>query len=39
MTEPPPVLGTWGRVYAYALVLANLALCILLLRVFAKAFS
>jgi len=34
---PPPVLGRWSRLYA--LVLLNLALCILLFRLFGKAFS
>jgi hypothetical protein len=37
VNEPPPVLGTWPRLYA--LVLLNLALCILLLRLFGKVFS
>jgi hypothetical protein len=37
MNEPPPILGTWPRFYA--VVLLNLALCILLLRVFARVFS
>jgi hypothetical protein len=37
MTEPPPVLKTWNRIYA--LVLLNLLLCILLFRLFAKVFA
>ena len=37
MTEPPPVLGSWNRIYA--LVLGELLLCILLFRLFAKVFS
>lgn len=37
MNEPPPVLGRWWRLYA--LVLLDLALCILLLRVFGRAFT
>ena len=34
---PPPVGGSWGRLYT--LVLAALAVSILLLRAFARAFS
>lgn len=34
---PPPVLGRWSRLYA--LVLVELALCIVLLGLFARAFS
>ncbi len=34
--EPPPVLGSWGRLYA--LVLGMLALAILLLGLFSRAF-
>ena len=37
MNEPPPVLGSWPRLYA--LVLLNLALCIILFRLFRKVFS
>lgn len=37
MTEPPPVLGRWSRLYA--LVILDLALCILLFRLFCRAFS
>ena len=35
--EPPPFLGTWGRVYA--LVLTYLALLIAIFYTFTKAFS
>jgi len=35
--EPPPVLGRWSRIYA--LVLVELALCIILFRVFGRVFS
>jgi len=35
--DPPPVLGRWGRLYA--LVLLNLALCIILFYVFGRVFS
>lgn len=35
--EPPPVLGRWSRIYT--LVLVELALCILLFRVFGRVFS
>ena len=34
--DPPPVLGTWNRIYA--LVLGGLGLCILLFWVFSRAF-
>jgi len=34
---PPPVGGSWGRLYA--LVLAALAVSIVLLRAFGRAFS
>ena len=34
---PPPVGGSWGRLYG--LVLAALALSIVLLRAFGRAFS
>lgn len=37
MNEPPPILGSWPRLYA--LVLLDLALCILLFRLFGKFFS
>ena len=37
MTEPPPILGRWSRLYA--LVLLDLVLCILLMRLFGRAFS
>lgn len=37
MNGPPPILGRWSRLYA--LVLLNLALCILLFRLFGKVFS
>jgi hypothetical protein len=37
MNEAPPILGRWWRLYA--LVLANLVLCILLFRLFSKVFS
>jgi hypothetical protein len=37
MLEPPPVLKSWGRIYA--LVLLNLLLCILLFYAFGRAFS
>lgn len=35
--DPPPVLGRWSRLYA--LVLMELALCILLFYVFERVFS
>lgn len=35
--EPPPVLGAWSRLYA--LVLIELALCILLFYAFERVFS
>lgn len=35
--EPPPVLGAWSRLYA--LVLIELALCILLFYLFERVFS
>jgi len=35
--EPPPILGRWSRLYA--LVLLDLALCILLFRLFSRVFS
>lgn len=35
--EFPPVLGTWSRLYA--LVLIELALCILLFYLFERVFS
>jgi hypothetical protein len=34
--EPPPILGSWNRLYA--LVLGTLALAILLLGLFARSF-
>jgi hypothetical protein len=34
--EPPPVLGTWNRIYA--LVLGALVLWIILLAVFGRVF-
>jgi hypothetical protein len=34
---PPPLLGSWRRVYA--VVLGELALLILLFRLFSRAFS
>ena len=34
---PPPILGAWGRLYA--LVLIELALCILLFYLFERVFS
>jgi hypothetical protein len=37
MAEEGPVTRRWG--WLYALVLLELALCIVLLRVFARAFS
>ena len=37
MNAPPPILGSWPRLYA--LVLLNLLACILLFRLFAKVFS
>jgi hypothetical protein len=37
MNEPPPILGRWGRLYA--LVILDLALCIVLFRIFAGRFS
>ena len=37
MNEPPPILKTWPRLYA--LVLADLVLCILLFRLFTRWFS
>jgi hypothetical protein len=37
VTEPPPILGRWSRLYA--LVLLELALCIALFRLFGRAFS
>jgi hypothetical protein len=36
-SEAPPVMGTWNRIYA--LVLVELALCILLFRWFGRVFS
>ncbi len=33
---PPPILGTWARLYA--LVLGGLALCILLFWAFSRTF-
>ncbi len=35
--EPPPFLGTWGRVYT--VVLLELAIVILLFFLFTKAFE
>lgn len=35
--DAPPVLGTWNRLYA--LVLIELALCILLFYLFERVFS
>ena len=35
--EPPPLLGTWGRVYAF--VIGYLALLILAFYFFSRAFS
>ncbi len=35
--EPPPILGRWSRLYA--LVLMELALCILLFYLFERVFS
>jgi len=35
--EPPPVLGTWPRVYAF--VLADLAAMILLFYLFTRSFA
>ncbi len=35
--EPPPFLGTWGRVYTA--VLASLALLIVIFYVFMRVFS
>jgi hypothetical protein len=35
--EGPPVLGSWNRIYA--LVLIELALCIILFRLFGRVFS
>ncbi len=34
---PPPILGAWSRLYA--LVLIELALCILLFYLFERVFS
>lgn len=36
MTEPPPVLGRWWRLYA--LVILDLALCIALMAAFTRFF-
>jgi hypothetical protein len=36
-SEPPPVLGSWNRIYA--LVLVELVLCIFLFRLFGQVFS
>lgn len=35
--EPPPVLGTWGRVYAFVVV--YLAAVIVLFYFFSRSFS
>lgn len=37
VNEPPPFLGTWGRVYGT--VLGFLALLVILMLVFMRAFS
>ncbi len=40
MTElepPPPILGTWNRIYA--LVIGMLAVCIALFTLFSKVFA
>jgi hypothetical protein len=37
MEPPPPILGAWSRLYA--LVLIELALCILLFYLFERVFS
>lgn len=37
MSEPPPVLRSWGIIYA--LVLVNLLVCILLFYAFGRIFS
>lgn len=37
LEEAPPILGRWGRLYA--LVLMELALCILLFYLFERVFS
>ena len=34
---PPPLMGTWPRLYA--VVIGSLVLCILLFRLFGKVFS
>lgn len=36
LEDPPPILGTWNRIYA--LVLGVLALCIVLFALFGRVF-